>query len=654
MDVPSSQLPGLSCDSCRTKKLKCSREYPKCSACVEKGRACCYSSRTIRSPLTRAYLSSIERRLQRMEALIARLHPGMDIEKALASTVIPSTKNSQSKDSNFAGYIIGSSKSPNDPISERVPDEADGFDWHENVDDLADGMAALSVNPKGAGYLGSTAGVFFLRSLLYWRGQLKDIAAAPDAVNISLRPTNDRIEASSRLSLSTVTRQVMERLIDGYFSIYHRTYPFVHEATFRAQFHEVIPRPHQPSYQMLLHTILALGAWCLDDTQADLDDELYHNALSFVEGDCLFESANLTSVQGLVLLSNLSQKRNKPNTGSNFLGLAIRMALSLGLHRELPDWEINLLQREMRRRVWWGLYIFDSGASTTFGRPILLPGPESMDIRPVLNIADETLTANTTTLPKELNIPTLYSGLKAQSDLHLHSNHMSNTLLSSTGISPQGALSMNQALDAWSETLPVFFHHNHELPISDSAILFAKSRLWWRFWNLKIILFRQFLLKRAVDQARHTGPVLAVSDLDARCRDAAVNAASSTITSIAQYLETAPVDRLVSWYSIFFIFHASLVIALAVLGNAESTDVSRWQADLDSVRRILLNTFSNNSLAKRCAGVLDLVVAQSHTTNSNDWTGVEMDLSWMDFSTWPSTTGDFFDYLRWPESGGSL
>lgn len=286
-------------------------------------------------------------------------------------------------------------------MTEAMPDESDGFDWQEDINALADGMASLSVEPRGAGYLGeqgptsecglcsranadsgSTAGVFFLRSLLALTGHtlLENTPRADERFSA--------IAASSQLSEVIASRQVIDRFIESYFSIYHRAYPFVHEPTFRAQLHEVIPRPQRRSWLMLLHTILALGAWCLDDPQGELDDDLYHHALSFGEDESLFESANLEFVQALVLLSNLSQKRNKPNTGSNFLGLATRMSLSLGLHRELPGWRINKLQREMRRRVWWGLYIFDSGASTTFGRPILLPDTEAMDVRPVLNIHD--------------------------------------------------------------------------------------------------------------------------------------------------------------------------------------------------------------------------------------------------------------------------
>lgn len=41
--------------------------------------------------------------------------------------------------------------------AESLPREADGFDWTENavrLSEISDGMAALSINPEGAGYLG--------------------------------------------------------------------------------------------------------------------------------------------------------------------------------------------------------------------------------------------------------------------------------------------------------------------------------------------------------------------------------------------------------------------------------------------------------------------------------------------------------------------
>jgi len=66
------------------------------------------------------------------------------------------------------------------------------------------------------------------------------------------------------------------------------------------------------------------------------------------------------------------QKRDRPNTGYNLIGIAFRMALGLALHRESTNKASrgDTLSGEIRRRVWWILYMFDSGLSITMGRPI--------------------------------------------------------------------------------------------------------------------------------------------------------------------------------------------------------------------------------------------------------------------------------------------
>ncbi len=44
---------------------------------------------------------------------------------------------------------------------------------------------------------------------------------------------------------------------------------------------------------------------------------------------------------------------------------------------------------------------------------------------------------------------------------------------------------MNQALDAWSLTLPPYFQLEQQPSSGEQWYLFARSRLWWRLWNLK-------------------------------------------------------------------------------------------------------------------------------------------------------------------------
>ncbi|GJC84766.1 hypothetical protein ColLi_07604 [Colletotrichum liriopes] len=151
-------------------------------------------------------------------------------------------------------------------------------------------------------------------------------------------------------------------------------------------------------------------------------------------------------------------------------------------------------------------------------------------------------------LPAEVDEPTLYSGMKIQSDFHIHTNFISNRLLSSSGVSPENALSMDATLTKWAESLPTYFHPNYDGPIAESSFLFTRSRLWWRFWNLKIILFRQLLLQRAVDKGKGTVPFNTTS-VDERCRSVAVHAATATIESIDYYTKHGVMNRLVTWYS---------------------------------------------------------------------------------------------------------
>lgn len=75
--MESSKLsPGAqACDSCRVRKLKCTKEYPTCSKCKEHGWKCVYSPKIVRSPLTRAYLTQVENKANTLEKILKRMIP---------------------------------------------------------------------------------------------------------------------------------------------------------------------------------------------------------------------------------------------------------------------------------------------------------------------------------------------------------------------------------------------------------------------------------------------------------------------------------------------------------------------------------------------------------------------------------------------------
>lgn len=105
--------------------------------------------------MTSRYLTSVERRLQNLEQLIAERLPGVNIEEALASPRVPTPPSEFQQSPSVTGDAPGDGRA--EAESEAVPSEADGYDWKEevaSVSGLADGMAALTIDPTGSGYLG--------------------------------------------------------------------------------------------------------------------------------------------------------------------------------------------------------------------------------------------------------------------------------------------------------------------------------------------------------------------------------------------------------------------------------------------------------------------------------------------------------------------
>ncbi len=104
------------------------------------------------------HLTKVENRLGKLEAVFTYLLPDVDIEDVLSSPLLPQLPTQISSSS--VGALTTDDRTdsvPEDGLSEALPEKADGFDWQEEATDmhgLSDGMAALSIEPSGIGYLG--------------------------------------------------------------------------------------------------------------------------------------------------------------------------------------------------------------------------------------------------------------------------------------------------------------------------------------------------------------------------------------------------------------------------------------------------------------------------------------------------------------------
>lgn len=251
---------------------------------------------------------------------------------------------------------------------------------------VIDGMASLTMSEAEGGYLGIASGAALLRLI------------DPSAADQNAQRNRASSRRFSRPSTATgvfphvlyeqpdPVRHITDAMIDAYFRVYHTTYPIVHEPSFRAQYSEVIERPNGNCWTFLAYVVAAIGLFTTGTTVSTSDLPLFAHAKSLLNINFL-ESGNLTLVQALALSANYLQKRNKPNSGFNYLGLAVRMATGIGLHKEFQGWKIPPLKMEIRRRVWWCLSVFECGATYTFSRPLTWP-QEGIEVALPLNVHD--------------------------------------------------------------------------------------------------------------------------------------------------------------------------------------------------------------------------------------------------------------------------
>jgi proline utilization trans-activator len=82
------------------------------------------------------------------------------------------------------------------------------------------------------------------------------------------------------------------------------------------------------------------------------------------------EDGSILFVEVLSYVAYYMQTINRRDSAYLYIGLSLRMAISLGLHQEVLDQEIDVHERERRRRLWWSTYSLERLLCVTSGHPI--------------------------------------------------------------------------------------------------------------------------------------------------------------------------------------------------------------------------------------------------------------------------------------------
>lgn len=87
-------------------------------------------------------------------------------------------------------------------------------------------------------------------------------------------------------------------------------------------------------------------------------------------------ASSMTSVQACVLQGIFLPSAAGRDAGYNLLGLALRMAVNMGLHRASGAGALHPHVRELRCRLWWSVYVAERIFSIEMGRPLAISDAE--------------------------------------------------------------------------------------------------------------------------------------------------------------------------------------------------------------------------------------------------------------------------------------
>ncbi|KAH8803655.1 fungal-specific transcription factor domain-containing protein [Xylogone sp. PMI_703] len=179
------------------------------------------------------------------------------------------------------------------------------------------------------------------------------------------------------------TKELADAYIDIYFFTIHIAYPFVDKSLFMQRYEKFwsgdAETAESSSWLSLFYTILAIGAYYTsfprcENTNLRAHLNYFGHAMYLSHSmmtDCTLENIQMLLAQCFFLLA-MGQTDRCWNT----LGLAIRVAQSIGLHVEdslkQPLTGLTPREQETERRTWYSMYVLDRLLALQLGRPVAI------------------------------------------------------------------------------------------------------------------------------------------------------------------------------------------------------------------------------------------------------------------------------------------
>ncbi|KAK3938192.1 fungal-specific transcription factor [Diplogelasinospora grovesii] len=330
----------VSCLRCRFRKSKCDRQKPQCSRCRAGSHECTYEpARKIK--VNEAYLRDLESRAKAYEDLVGRARP------------VRGRNSVGENDEEFEDdhVLLG-------PFTQLSVDRASTiFKGPESADYLLRNVQELSGIAGDDGSLDLNPNFYDPGALPSRRVLVKK--------HIQLPPLNiaRRLFAAQYTYIGTIFAFTDANSFDRELLAAYRCPPNLSDKDACLAYAKVL-------VILAFGQLYSLNQWI--DHKGPPGFDYFAHALDLLPDP--HEEGSILCIETLALVGYFMQNMNRRDAAFLYIGMALRMAISLGLHQEVSSDQsavpgLDEAAREHRRRVWWSIYSLDRILTVKSGNP---------------------------------------------------------------------------------------------------------------------------------------------------------------------------------------------------------------------------------------------------------------------------------------------
>jgi transcriptional regulatory protein GAL4 len=138
----------------------------------------------------------------------------------------------------------------------------------------------------------------------------------------------------------------------------------------------------------------------------------------------------------------------------------------------------------------------------------------------------------------------------------------------------------------------------------EARFMLSRSVMEWRYRNLRIIMFRPFVIRKALQARMRQGTTPQLESATDIAVNRCLTESRASILSINMFWSTGHRTCMASWYALYFLFQASMIPSVCLRNDPASPMAQDWREQLDIALKIMQSMFSLNPSSRECYEVV--------------------------------------------------